>query len=108
MKNMIVADDQYVTRRDLVEAFEDFGKTFAITLTESITSLFRDELDSKLAATENRLKRDLKRDLHDDMEEMLDDRTNIILQGMHDVVVRLETKDDDLDRRVSRLESKID
>lgn len=106
----MIAEDQYITKRGLLEALEDFAETFTKSLTwgltDSITTIFRDELDSKLTASENRLRSEIH-GLRDGMEDMLDERTEIILQGMHDVVMPRQAKDDELDRRVGRLETKF-
>lgn len=79
----------------LDQKFISFGKQ----ITADITVRFREELDSKLAASENRIITSFRTEL--------DDRTDILLQAMSDMVEPMQAKDDELETRVTTLERKI-
>jgi hypothetical protein len=104
------SDDQPITRKDLTEAFETFGRNdltkafeaFGRTFGASLMSEFRHELDAKLIATESRITEKLM--LH--TEETIGTYNSELLENIASIVQPMQTQVDGHDHRLARLEHK--
>ena len=89
-------DEQYITRKDIRTELKSFGKDLSEGIVSQIREEFRDQLDSKLTATEKRIMQHT--------EELLTDQSLELTNAMSEMVVPLQKTDKDHKPRITKFE----